>query len=310
MASCPNCGAHISAWNIKAECKKCGVSIPNYNWMERLEEDNKNAEAAFLVFNKTINRMRYSLFGTKLRIVRFVLTFIPALAFIIPWSAVNSGGESFSLTLLSFNGSKSAIDVLLEIINNFSLVTVNIQFEKFAGPATFMFAAVVFYFLSAICIVLAFLFNIIKCAKPKTKSAVTFDIITVIFSVISVILFSLTAGLGAESGAFNFGSLSAFDISGGFLWGYIPALLLFFIAMGINIAVAAAPAKTDEILENERLEKVAAKEAKEREAELKKAIAREEAKKAEEEEQKRVVAEAKRKVAEHKAKKSSKKKDK
>ena len=39
MATCPNCGKKLHFWNIKAECSKCGVSIPNFNWIERLEED-------------------------------------------------------------------------------------------------------------------------------------------------------------------------------------------------------------------------------------------------------------------------------
>lgn len=306
MANCPNCGVKIPFWSIKAECKNCGVSIPNYNWVERLEEDNKNAEAKFLVFNKTINRMRYSLFGTKLRIARLVLTFLPAVGFILPWATVNSAGDSFQLALLSFSGCKSALDIFLQIFSNFSLISANMGFESFSGPATYLFAATIFYMLSALFIVIAFFLNIIKCAKPKTKSTVTCDIISIVFSIISVILFSSASSAGAGVQAFAIGEFTAIDISGGFTWGYIPALVLLLVAMGINIAVAIAPAKSDRELEDERLAKVAAKEQKEREDELKKAKAREEAAKAAEEEQKQIVAEAKRKVAERKAKQEAK----
>lgn len=308
MATCPNCGTHIPAWNIKAECKHCGVSIPNFNWVERLEEDNKNAEAAFLVFNKTINRMRYSLFGTKLRIARLVLTFLPAIGFILPWATVNSDGNSFQLALFSFTGCKSAIDILLQLFNNSSLIFTNMGFEGYSGPVTYLFVGTIFFFLSAIFIVIAFLLNIIKCAKPKTKSTVTFDIFSILCSVVAVILFSMSASAGADAHAFALGEFSAINISGGFTWGYIPAILLLLVAMGINIAVAVAPAKTDEILEQERLAKVAEKEEKERQEEIKKAKAREEAAKEAEEEQKRVVEEAKRKVAERKAKMEAKNK--
>lgn len=310
MATCPNCGSHIPWWNIKAECKQCGVSIPNYNWVERLEEDNKNAEAAFTVFYRTMNRVRYSLFGTKLRIVRFVLTFLPAVAFIIPWANVNSTGESFQLTLFSFTGAKSALDIFLQLFNNFSIIWSNIQFENFFGPSTFIVVGTIFYFLSALFIVIAFFMNIIKCKKPKTKSAITFDVITIAFSVVAVSLFSAAASVGADAKAFSVGEFAAYDISGGFFWGYIIAVVLFVVALSINTAVVIAPAKSDETLEQERLEKVAAKEAKERENELKKALEREEAAKAHEEEQKRIVEEAKRKVAEKKAKDEAKKKKK
>lgn len=83
MAStCPNCGKKLHFWNIKAECSACGVSIPNFDWEARLEEDNRNAEKAFGVFNRTLSRMAYSMWGTKLRIARLVLTFLPAVGFI------------------------------------------------------------------------------------------------------------------------------------------------------------------------------------------------------------------------------------
>ena len=59
MAStCPNCGKKLHFWNIKAQCSACGVSIPNFDWEARLEEDNRNAEKAFRRrLNRTLSRM-------------------------------------------------------------------------------------------------------------------------------------------------------------------------------------------------------------------------------------------------------------
>ena len=304
MATCPNCGEHIAWWNLKADCKKCGVSIPNHDWVNRLEEDNQRAEEQFLKFYKTMNRVKYSLWGTKLRIARLILTFIPAIGFILPWADIKSEADSFQLTLLSFNHSKSAIDILLQIFKNMSVIIENIKFEGFGGPVSLIVLGTLFYFLSALFIVIAFFLNIIKCAKPKTKSTVTTDIISIIFSVLSVSFFSLTASAGVS--AFSVGAINAINISGGISWGYFVALLLLLGAMGINIAVAIAPAKTDEELENERLAKVAAKEEKEKENAARKEQQRKEAEKAAEEEQKRIVEEAKRKVAERKAKEEAK----
>ena len=51
MAStCPNCGKKLKFYNIKAECSQCGVSIPNFNWEARLEEDNIKAEKKVQTF--------------------------------------------------------------------------------------------------------------------------------------------------------------------------------------------------------------------------------------------------------------------
>lgn len=167
MATCPNCGNKIPFWNIKAECKNCGVSIPNYNWMERLEEDNKNAEQAFGVFNRTMNRVRYSLFGTKLRIARLVLTFLPIIAFILPWASVKSEGDSFQLALFSFNGSKSAVDIISQLFSNGSLIKNDIAFEGTFGPATFLLVGTIFYFLTLLFMVISFFMSIIKCKSRK-----------------------------------------------------------------------------------------------------------------------------------------------
>lgn len=105
MAStCPNCGKKLRIWDVKAECSSCGVSIPNYNWQARLEEDNIKAEKQFAVFNRTMNRIAYSIYGTKLRIVRLILTFLPAIGFILPWATLKSDGESFDLSIISFSG--------------------------------------------------------------------------------------------------------------------------------------------------------------------------------------------------------------
>lgn len=306
MATCPNCGNKIPFWNIKAECKKCGVSIPNYNWMERLEEDNKNAEQSFEVFNRTMNRVRYSLFGTKLRIARLVLTFIPIIAFILPWASVKSEGDSFQLALFSFNGSKSAIDIISQLFSNGALIKNDIAFEGTFGPATFLLAGTVFYFLTLLFMVISFFMSIFKCKKPKTRSTITFDVIAVVTAIVSVSLFSYAAVAGADSTAFSLGTLSAINVSGGVSAGIISFIALFAAALWINIAVAIAPAKSDEQLEAERLAKVAAKEEKERREELKKEEARIKAQKAAEEEQKQIIAEAKRKVAEKKAKDAAK----
>ncbi len=306
MANCPNCGAKIPFWNIKAECSKCGVSIPNFNWMGRLEEDNRNADRAFGVFYKTLNRMKYSLFGTKLRIARMVLTFIQIVAFIIPWAVIKADGAGFDLALLSFSGRKSVINIIMELFGNSSLVFANMGFEAYSGPVTFIFAATVLYLLSLIFIVLAFFMNIFKCAKPKTKSTVTFEILSIAVSIASVVMFSLSASLGSDFTAFTFGSLSAINVSGGFFFGYIIALVLFLVALGVNVAVAAAPAKSDEELEAERMAKAEAKAQKAREDEERKAKAREEAAKANAKEQERIVEEARKKLAAEKAKEEEK----
>lgn len=290
MAStCPNCGKKLHLWEVKAECSNCGVSIPNHNWQARLEEDNIKAEKQFAVFNKTINRIAYSIWGTKLRIVRLVLTLLPAIGFILPWATLKSEGESFDLSIISFASRKSLIDFFSAFFGDLSVFTANMNFEGFSGPVTLGVFAYILFTLSALFIVIAFLMNIIMCKHPKTKVTVVFDVLSIAASVASVICFVVSGTPAKELVGYNFGIYPVFNANAAISWGYFIALALLIAATVINIAVAKAPAKSDEELEAERLARKAAKEEKQRQQEIEKEKERAEAsRKAAEEEAKKV----------------------
>ncbi len=298
MAStCPNCGKKLHVWDVKAECSSCGVSIPNYNWQARLEEDNIKAEKQFAVFNRTMNRIAYSIYGTKLRIVRLILTFLPAIGFILPWATLKSDGESFDLSIISFSGKKSLIDFFSSFFGDINLYITNMKFEGFGGAVTLGVAGYILFVLSALFIVIAFFLNIIMCKKPKTKSTIVFDALSVAASVAAVVCFVMSGSLAQQFTAFNFGDFPVINGSASVSWGYFVALVLLLVATGINIAVAKAPAKSDETLEEERLARKAKKEEKERQKQIEREKANAEAEKAAAEEEAKKVEDAKAKLA-------------
>lgn len=298
MAStCPNCGKKLRIWDVKAECSSCGVSIPNYNWQARLEEDNIKAEKQFAVFNRTMNRIAYSIYGTKLRIVRLILTFLPAIGFILPWATLKSDGESFDLSIISFSGKKSLIDFFSSFFGDINLYITNMKFEGFGGAVTLGVAGYILFVLSALFIVIAFFLNIIMCKKPKTKSTIVFDALSVAASVAAVVCFVMRGSLAQQFTAFNFGDFPVINGGASVSWGYFVAIVLLFAATGINIAVAKAPAKSDETLEEERLARKAKKEEKERQKQIEREKANAEAEKAVAEEEAKKVEEAKAKLA-------------
>lgn len=307
MAStCPNCGKKLHIWDVKAECSACGVSIPNYNWQARLEEDNVKAEKQFAVFNRTMNRIAYSIWGTKLRIARLVLTFLPAIGFILPWATLKSDGESFDLSIISFSSNKSLIDFFSSFFGDINLYFTNMKFENFSGALTLGVVGYILFTLSALLIVIAFFLNIIMCKHPKTKSTVVFDILSIAASVASVVCFVMSGSLARQFTAYNFGNFAVINGSASVSWGYFVAIALLLVATGINIAVAKAPAKSDETLEEERLARKAAKDEQERIKAIEREKANAEAAKAAEEEEKKKVEEAKAKLA-AKAEKKKKK---
>lgn len=307
MAStCPNCGKKLHIWNVKAECSACGISIPNYNWQERLEEDNIRAEKQFAIFYRSMNRIAYTIWGTKLRIARLIVTLIPAIGFILPWATLKSDATNFDLSIISFFGNKSLIDFFRSFFGDIGLYITNMQFEGFGGALTLAVAGYIMFVLSALFIVIAFFMTIIMCKHPKTKATILFDVLSLATSIVSVVCFVVSGTFAQTEVAFNFGDLPVLNGSASISWGYFVAIILLLAATGINIAVAKAPAKSDETLEEERLARKAAKDEKERQKEIEREKSRREAEKKAAEEQSKIVEEAKAKLKERNAKKNNK----
>lgn len=302
-SSCPNCGKKLHWYDVKAECSNCGISIPNFNWEERLEADNELAERKFASFYRGLNRLAYSIWGTKLRIARIVLSVLPAIGFILPWATLKSDAESVGLDLFGMTCSKSLIDLFGDFFGNTNLYITNMGYEGFSGTLSFTMYAVLCMVLSLLLAVIAFFLILILAKHSKTKAITVFECLSVASAVASAVCFTLgVKGAPAQLGI-NFGSFPVYNATGGVAWGFYVALALLLVAVGINAAVAKAPAKSDDVLEAERLERKAIKEKKEQEEALRKEIEREEAEKREKEEQARIVEEAKAKLAEREAKK-------
>ena len=66
-----------------------------------------------------MNMFTYSVAGTKLRIARIILSFIPIIGFIVPWAYIKSDAESIGFdTLGLFTDGKSLIDILSSFFGN------------------------------------------------------------------------------------------------------------------------------------------------------------------------------------------------
>ena len=302
-SSCPNCGKKLHWYDVKAECSNCGISIPNFNWEERLEADNELAERKFASFYRGLNRLAYSIWGTKLRIARIVLSVLPVIGFILPWATLKSDAESVGLDLFGMTCSKSLIDLFGDFFGNTNLYITNMGYEGFSGTLSFTMYAVLCMVLSLLFAVIAFFLILILAKHSKTKAITVFECLSVASAVASAVCFTIGVKGAPDELGINFGSFPVYNATGGVAWGFYVALALLLVAVGINAAVAKAPAKSDDVLEAERLERKAIKEKKEQEEALRKEIEREEAEKREKEEQARIVEEAKAKLAAREAKK-------
>lgn len=304
MASvCPNCGKKLHFYNVKADCSQCGVSIPNFNWEKRLEEDNANAEKKFQSFYRFGNRFAYSIWGTKLRIVRIILSFLPAVGFLLPWATLKSDAGSVGLDLFGMTCDTSLIDLFKDFFANSGVYFANMGYENYAGTLFYTMLALVFMLLSAIFIIVAFFMILFKTKKPNTKAMAVMDVLSVSSAIVSSVLVTLGVNAASAETAVNFGTVPLYNISGGVAWGFYVALALLVAATVINILVAKAPAKTDEQLEEERLQRKAIKDEKEAQKERERELARIENEKRAAAEQAEKVKLAKEKLAKRETKK-------
>ena len=257
MAStCPNCGKKLKWYNVKAECSECGVSIPNFNWEGRLEEDAERSERKFRSYYRNMNMLAYSILGTKLRKLRIILSFLPAIGFFLPWGQIKSDTQSIGLDLFGlFTDGKSLLDVISDFFANKALYFTNMAYEGNSGVLTFSMLSILFMLLSILLIVIAFFLILFTFKKPKTKAIVVFDALSVACAVASGALLSIGIGKASTQTAVSFGSISLYNISGGISWGIFVAIALLAVALIINILQRATKSLKRNALQRRRQRK-------------------------------------------------------
>ena len=237
MALCPNCYHILNFWNIKAECPNCGVNIPNYNWEEHLDEDARNAEIAWVKFRKFTGNFKSALFGSKLRIVRFICTFLPLVALVLPLA-------NYSLTLPFINISDANFTLLDFTLNTLLSLNWGSLFPLVSGnnlgtPILLLLLAVLLLYLAVVFGVLNFLFVLLKAPSLKAGVNMTLCIGSLLCFAIAGILFTVSVS--------QISSTSAVFIDGSVQYGLFVGIALF----GLNVALNTI---TNKGFKNQRLE--------------------------------------------------------
>ncbi len=284
-AKCPKCGRPLKWYNIKADCPDCGISIPNYNWEERLEQDNILAEAKFAKLYNTLNKLGYAVYGTKLRIARIVMSFIPIVGIILPWFTVKGDNAELNFDMLGiFTDGVNTIKFFGPLFKNLGGIIETMKAESFGGPVSFTVIGLLCVLLSIVVLVIAFFLIFITFKKPKNPLMWIFDLIGISLMGAGAYLFASVNGkIGAD--AFTVAELTFENAGAAVGWGIFVFLGLALVAFTGNFLVSRADVKSDEQLEAERLERVRIKEEKEEKERLRKEAARAEAIEREKQEQ-------------------------
>ncbi len=226
-AVCPECGAELKIWNVKAECPHCGVNIPNHKWEERLENDADVAEDKFARLHYKTANFKSAVVGSKLRIARLVLTFAPLIALVLPL-------YNFTLNLPFYTGDKTVS--FLTFVLDYLLKTdigsvIKLAGGEVLGNATLMVViACVLLLLAVVCGVLNFFVLLIAGIKLKYVFNIVLNAISTVCWAVAAVFFTLFTNACVALGG---GIITECHLGIGFVVGVV----LFVVNFVLNIVV-------------------------------------------------------------------------
>lgn len=226
-AKCPECGHTLKLWNAKAECPECGTNIPNYQWEKRLNEDADIAENAFAKMHYKTANFKSAVAGSKLRIVRLVMTFAPLIALVLPL-------YNFTLSL-PFRHTEESVSFLTFILNYLLKVDVGSVLKLLGGEvlgdtALKVVIACVLLLVAVVCGVSNFFVLLISGIKMRYRLNIALNFISIVSWGLAAVFFAqFTSACTALGG----GIVTECSLGIGFVVGCV----LFAVNFVLNLVV-------------------------------------------------------------------------
>lgn len=227
MAHCPKCGRKLTILDWKPNCPECGVNLVYYGMEERLLDEADAAEAEHAKVQKRLDRLKASFVGSKLTIVRIVLSVLPIAMLLLPLCSVTFSGPFIEQTTTNVN----AIEIYnlvssLDFDSLFAMLGSPLLGTSFIGYA----GALVCILLSLVTVIVSLLMLTIACGSKGNPRNITLNSISIVLAVASIVFFSIfSKNINAVFPEFVSGSI-------GFgIFVYIASLVALLV---INIVIA------------------------------------------------------------------------
>ena len=227
MAKCPKCGRKLTLFDWKPNCPGCGVNLVYYGMEERLLDEADAAEAEHARLQKRIDRLKASFIGSKLTIVRIILSILPIATLLLPLCSVTYSGPFIEQTTTNVNLielinliTSLDIDALLTMVGSGILGT---SFIGYAGALVCLLLSVVFIVISLLMLMLA-------CSPKGNPRNITLNIITIALAVASPVFFNIFAT--------NINAVFPDFISGKISFGIFVYIAAIALLLAINIIIA------------------------------------------------------------------------
>ncbi|MBR3768398.1 MAG: hypothetical protein IKL10_09215 [Clostridia bacterium] len=223
---CPKCNYKLKITDWRPECPKCGVNVMYYGIEDRLREEADRAELQHAKSQPRYDRLKFSLIGHPLSIVRIVLGLLPIVATLLPMGTVN-----YILPYLEKHATVNLISIVTFIIDNGFDVDLIL---KLLG-SDIVGTAMIFWAVSLVCLVLMVVLTLVgfflltmSCSKRGFQRNIAFPTLGIIFSTASFICYILMINnLSAALPGIFTGSVNPA--------AYIVAVVLFVAMIVVNV---------------------------------------------------------------------------
>ena len=207
MANCPKCDYHLRLRDWRPNCPSCGVNLVYYGMEERLLADANKAEAEHAHFQKKFDRLKASFVGSKLAIVRIVLTVLPIACLFLPWAKIFIKApyidESVNISIIKVGMKVAEMDfgALFELMGSKIIGT----------PFILFFAALACMLLVAVISLLELILLFLSCSPKGIVRNLTFPSIALVLTGAATFMFTqfnstfATVFPGTYSGNLEFG---------------------------------------------------------------------------------------------------------
>ncbi len=223
---CPKCNYKLKLTDWRPECPKCGVNVMYYGIEDRLREEADRAEYNHAKSQPKYDRLKFSLIGHPLSIVRLVLGLLPIVATLLPMGTVN-----YVLPYLEKNASVNLISIVTFIIDNGFDVDLLL---KLLG-SDLVGTGMIYWAVSLVCLVLMVVLTLVgfflltlSAAKKGIVRNITIPSIGIVLATVSFVFYNLMISelTSALPGIFT-GSVNPA--------AYIVAVLIFVIMIAVNV---------------------------------------------------------------------------
>ncbi len=207
---CPKCGGEIPFYDLKPNCRHCGVNIMYYTQEAGLIRDAKRTELEGAVARMVIARVKAAFIGGKLQIFRMVAVLLAVAALLLPLA-------STAYTLPFFDG-KLSLGILglvqgfqnglfMKVPQLLSSAVVAAQTTPAVVAAGFMVAIVLIDVMILLALLLGFL-NLTKSTKFMRNASVAGAAVAVAGQIAVLVLSKTTPVSSAAAFSMGFGCLA------------------------------------------------------------------------------------------------------